>query len=83
MARMAYTVSCSAGKFDVVFTYDVLHDATDPEELMRLVRSSLGDGGVWVIADIKTCGCTACREAARLRNSRASLLSFVIKDPAS
>ena len=63
-AQHAPKASCSAGKFDVVFTYDVLHDATNPEELMRLVRASLGDSGVWVIADIKTCGCTACREAA-------------------
>ena len=38
------------GKFDVVFTYDVLHDAPNPEELIRHVKSALKPGGVWILA---------------------------------
>eukprot|EP00658_Telonema_sp_P-2_P033167 TRINITY_DN24403_c0_g1_i7.p1 TRINITY_DN24403_c0_g1~~TRINITY_DN24403_c0_g1_i7.p1 ORF type:complete len:402 (+),score=68.45 TRINITY_DN24403_c0_g1_i7:171-1376(+) len=41
-----------AGQFDCVFTYDVLHDATNPRELMRMVKAALVPGGCWLVADI-------------------------------
>lgn len=42
----------AAGQFDAVFSYDVLHDAPQPRELMRIVRAALPEHGVWVVADI-------------------------------
>ena len=39
-------------KFDVVMTYDVLHDAPNPVELVAQVRAALKPGGVWLLADI-------------------------------
>jgi 2-polyprenyl-3-methyl-5-hydroxy-6-metoxy-1,4-benzoquinol methylase len=40
------------GPFPVILTYDVLHDATRPEELIAMVKSALAPGGVWVLGDI-------------------------------
>jgi 2-polyprenyl-3-methyl-5-hydroxy-6-metoxy-1,4-benzoquinol methylase len=42
----------SMGPFPIIFTYDVLHDATRPEELIESVRAALAPGGVWVLGDI-------------------------------
>lgn len=40
-------------RFDVVTTYDVLHDAPFPADLIKQVRRGLKpDGGIWLLADI-------------------------------
>jgi 2-polyprenyl-3-methyl-5-hydroxy-6-metoxy-1,4-benzoquinol methylase len=41
------------GRFDLVTTFDCLHDMTDPAGTMRGIRAALSDDGVWLIADIK------------------------------
>lgn len=38
--------------FDVVFTFDVIHDAVDPQGLLRTIRQSLRPGGRFVCLDI-------------------------------
>ncbi len=40
------------GAYDVVFTFDVVHDAVDPLGLRRAIRASLRSGGVYVCLDI-------------------------------
>ncbi len=40
------------GTFDVVFTFDVVHDAADPSGLLRRIRESLRPGGRFVCLDI-------------------------------
>lgn len=40
-------------EYDVITTFDVLHDATHPAELIRQVRNALKPGGVWILCDIK------------------------------
>ena len=45
--------------YDVVTTYDVLHDATKPAMLVQQVKSSLKPGGAWLLGDI------ACLESTR------------------
>jgi 2-polyprenyl-3-methyl-5-hydroxy-6-metoxy-1,4-benzoquinol methylase len=39
-------------KFDIIFTFDVVHDAVDPVGLLRSVRDSLNEGGIYVCLDI-------------------------------
>lgn len=66
-ARLANAVICDAretplgavaDKFDVVTTFDVLHDATDPVDLMRQVKRALKPDGVWLLADLQVCDTT-------------------------
>jgi len=38
--------------YDVISTYDVVHDAVDPGALLRGVRSSLADGGTYLMLEI-------------------------------
>lgn len=40
------------GRFDVVTTFDVVHDAVDPEGLLRAIHDTLVPGGVHVCLDI-------------------------------
>lgn len=40
------------GEYDVITTYDVLHDATHPEDLIRQVKKALKPGGVWILGDM-------------------------------
>lgn len=40
------------GTFDVVCTFDVLHDAVDPAGILRAVRTALAPGGRFVCVDI-------------------------------
>jgi len=42
------------GRFDLVLSLDCLHDMTDPARVARSIRRSLAQGGVWLIADIKS-----------------------------
>ena len=39
-------------EYDVITTYDVLHDAPNPAELILQVKAALKPGGVWILADI-------------------------------
>jgi len=49
------TRDASAGlpeRYDAVFTFDVVHDAVDPVALLRSIRRSLADDGIYVCLDI-------------------------------
>ncbi len=41
------------GRFDLVTTFDCLHDMTHPAKTMRAIRAAIKDDGTWFIADIK------------------------------
>ena len=38
---------------DVVTTFDCIHDMTHPAQMMRSIRESLTDDGIWLLVDIK------------------------------
>ena len=40
-------------RFDLVTTFDCLHDMTDPQGAMQAIRSSIRPDGIWLICDIK------------------------------
>jgi 2-polyprenyl-3-methyl-5-hydroxy-6-metoxy-1,4-benzoquinol methylase len=40
-------------RFDLVTTFDCLHDMTDPQSVIRAIRQALAGDGVWLVADIK------------------------------
>jgi len=40
------------GRFDLVTAFDAVHDQKDPQGLLRSVRCSLADGGVFLMQDI-------------------------------
>lgn len=42
----------AAGPFDLVTTYDVLHDAPRPEQLVEEAAAALAPGGVWLLGDM-------------------------------
>ena len=45
----------SAGAdFDLITTFDCLHDMAHPQETMRAIRSAIASEGTWLIADIKS-----------------------------
>jgi SAM-dependent methyltransferase len=39
--------------FDLILTFDCLHDMTHPQEVIAAIRKALPDDGIWIIADIK------------------------------
>jgi SAM-dependent methyltransferase len=39
-------------KFDVISTYDVIHDAIDPQGLLKAIRQGLKDDGIYICLDI-------------------------------
>jgi SAM-dependent methyltransferase len=41
------------GRFDLVLTFDCLHDMTHPDRVAAAIRRALAGDGVWLIADIK------------------------------
>lgn len=41
-------------RFDLVLTFDCLHDMTHPDEVMAAIRRAIAPDGVWLIADIKS-----------------------------
>ncbi len=43
----------SDASFDVVTTFDCLHDMADPLSVMRQIRGAISSEGLWLIADIK------------------------------
>jgi cyclopropane fatty-acyl-phospholipid synthase-like methyltransferase len=38
---------------ELVTTFDCMHDMTDPQQMMRAIRSAVADGGTWLLVDIK------------------------------
>jgi len=54
--RVAFEIADGAaglpGPFDVVTTFDVLHDSADPGGLLRAIRRALAPGGRYVCLDI-------------------------------
>ena len=40
------------GSFDLVTSFDCIHDMTHPEDVMRAIRGALKADGTWLIADI-------------------------------
>lgn len=43
----------SGEKFDLICTFDCIHDMTQPTEMMRTIRESLKEDGTWLLVDIK------------------------------
>lgn len=41
------------GTFDLICTFDCIHDMTHPTEMMHTIRQSLKDDGTWLLVDIK------------------------------
>jgi SAM-dependent methyltransferase len=39
-------------KFDVITTFDVVHDAVDPKALLKSIRQTLNPGGIYICLDI-------------------------------
>ena len=40
-------------RFDIVTTFDCIHDMTHPTAMMRTIRSSIKPDGTWLLVDIK------------------------------
>jgi 2-polyprenyl-3-methyl-5-hydroxy-6-metoxy-1,4-benzoquinol methylase len=40
-------------KFDLICTFDCIHDMTHPTEMMKTIHQSLKDDGTWLLVDIK------------------------------
>ena len=40
------------GSFDLITTFDVIHDSTHPDQLIDAIRQSLKDSGTWLCADV-------------------------------
>lgn len=40
-------------KFDLICTFDCIHDMTHPTEMMRTIHQSLKSDGTWLLVDIK------------------------------
>ncbi len=59
------------GRFDLVLTFDCLHDMAHPEQVIGQIRRAIRDDGVWMIADIKA-HATFAENAER--NPMASLM---------
>ncbi len=41
------------GTFDLVCTFDCIHDMTHPQEMMNVIRKAVSDEGTWLLVDIK------------------------------
>lgn len=52
--RVADAVKGLDETFDVVSTFDVVHDAADPEGLMRGIRGALADHGSYLMLEMKS-----------------------------
>lgn len=58
-------------RFDLITTFDCLHDMTDPEGIIRQIREALSEDGIWLVADIKA---KASFEENVARNPMASMM---------
>lgn len=61
----------SDNRFDLITTFDCLHDMTDPEGIIRQIRGALSEDGIWLVADIKA---KASFEENVDRNPMASMM---------
>ncbi|MEY4366251.1 MAG: hypothetical protein RLZZ305_1595 [Actinomycetota bacterium] len=41
------------GRYDLICTFDCIHDMTRPAEMMRTIRRALAADGTWLLVDIK------------------------------
>jgi 2-polyprenyl-3-methyl-5-hydroxy-6-metoxy-1,4-benzoquinol methylase len=60
----------TAPTFDLVLTFDCLHDMTDPQATIAAIRRSIGRDGTWLVKDIR------CAPSARenLKNPMAAMM---------
>ncbi len=58
-------------RFDLVTTFDCLHDMTDPAGVIRQIRAAIRPDGIWLVADIKA---RASYEENVERNPMAALM---------
>ena len=42
------------GQYDLVITFDCIHDMTEPQSVINAIRGGLKDDGTWFIKDIRT-----------------------------
>jgi SAM-dependent methyltransferase len=42
------------GRFDVITTFDVIHDAVDPRGLLKAIRDALEPDGIYVMLDVRS-----------------------------
>lgn len=61
----------SDGRYDLICTFDCIHDMTRPTEMMATIRRALSDSGSWLLVDIKA---HETLELNVTRNPMASLL---------
>lgn len=61
----------SDGRYDLICTFDCIHDMTHPTEMMKSIRSALKPDGTWLLVDIKAQDSLALNVT---RNPMASLL---------
>ena len=59
------------GRYDLICTFDCIHDMTRPTEMMKTIRRALSDQGTWLLVDIKA---HDSLELNVTRNPMASLL---------
>lgn len=57
--------------YDLVCTFDCIHDMTQPTEMMKTIRKALKDDGTWLLVDIKA---QETLELNVTKNPMASLL---------
>lgn len=60
--------------YEVLVTFDVLHDAPNPQELIRQARAALKSGGVWILGDIA--GKSSVRENITRNVAAGTQLAF-------
>lgn len=41
------------GRYDLMLTFDCLHDMTHPQQIMAAIRRAIAEQGVWMIAELK------------------------------
>jgi 2-polyprenyl-3-methyl-5-hydroxy-6-metoxy-1,4-benzoquinol methylase len=41
------------GRFDLITTFDCIHDMTHPQEMMHAIRKAISPEGTWLLVDIK------------------------------
>lgn len=59
------------GRYDLICTFDCIHDMTHPTEMMKTIRQALAPSGTWLLVDIKAHETFALNVA---KNPMASLL---------
>ena len=53
LARLLDGAGGLPGPYDLVTTFDCIHDMTDPQGMMHAIRGALRDDGTWLLVDIK------------------------------